>query len=170
MTPSQWVLLLHSSLTSLYDHQKRFLHHLPSDGCIDVNKPGWVLVTLEAALGEAVPWSVDHCEGSIMSSGTQPGSSEDPGACALLTARENIVTILVIFLEQYSLGHTMQNRQYLFCPIVKYRSHSWQRCKYLLQWKTEDYFHVFVTWLGFFTTPSLDPRNTYTAPRPSRPP
>ena len=27
---------------------------------------------------------------------------------------------------------------------------------------------MFVTWLGFFTTPSLDPRNTYTAPRPSR--
>ena len=29
---------------------------------------------------------------------------------------------------------------------------------------------MFVTWLGFFTTPSLDPRNRYTAPRPSRPP
>ena len=87
-------MLFHPSLTSLYDHQKRFPHHLPSDGCIDVNTPGWVLVTLEAALGEAVPWSVDHCEGSIMSSGTQPGSSEDPGACALLAARENIVTIL----------------------------------------------------------------------------
>ena len=83
-----------------------------------------VLVTLEAALGEAVPWIVDHCEGTIMSSGTQPGSSEDPGACALLTARENIVTILVDFCVQYLRGHTMQNRQYLFSPIVCYRSHS----------------------------------------------
>ena len=81
-------------------------------------------MTLEAALGEAVPWSVDHCEGTIMSSGTQPGSSEDPGACALLTARENIVTILVNFCVQYLRGHTMQNRQYLFSPIVCYRSHS----------------------------------------------
>ena len=49
--------------------------------------------------------------------------------CFLLTARENIVTILVDFCVQYLRGHTMQNRQYLFSPIVCYRSHSWQRCK-----------------------------------------
>ena len=108
LTPSQWVLLFHPSLTSLYDHQKRFPYHLPSDGCIDVNKPGWVLVTLEAALGEAVPWSVDHCEGTIMSSGTQPGSSEDPGACALLTARGNIVHISVNFV--YNICEVIQCR------------------------------------------------------------
>ena len=43
-----------------------------------------------------------------MSSGTQPGSSEDPGACTLLTARENIVTILVIFV--YNICEVIQCR------------------------------------------------------------
>ena len=85
-------MLFHPSLTSLYDHRKRLLHHLHSDGCIDVNKPGWVLVTLEAALGQAVSWSVDHCKGTIMSSGTQPASSEDPGACAFYSQREKILS------------------------------------------------------------------------------
>ena len=166
------------------------VHHLSSDGSTDVNNRPRVLVTLALALAEAIPESGVYCAGSITSSGLQRSPSQAAtsqvwaftpnkmclfhGNCAHCTFLLNEKTghwyhpCVATMSSGSPAGINIPSKAWssdifdtfvlliYIQMIIKARSdHQRNYDPHLTQliwWK--------VTWLGFLTTPSLEPRNT----------